>query len=263
MERLSFTETVHSTSNRLLWRLRSAVKFRRGGYSEAGVPDFVTPPGAKAVEKHYRLGALRKSLSTESYLKNLFTLCALENLLVFLEELPKKIQILEPGSQDFSRLPAIRLFFEAHGFSPEITGLELDAFPLLQSLHSRADKAEYYRQLLRPSADHFEAADFFQWQNPVHCILSFYPFVSPHPALAWGIPAEFGSAEKWVASFERNLREGGLLFVIHQGEWEENEFDRARENSALELVLREQVKCEFYPLPHPACVSIYRKSTSH
>ena len=259
MERLSFTETVHSKSNRLLWRLRSAMKFRRNAYAETGCPDLLVNGDAQELETHYRMGALRKFLNAETYLKNLYTLSVLEEMLLFLEEHGPEIDVLEPGSQDFARLPAMRLFFEAHGIQPKITALELDPYPVLNGLHSRADKAEYYRNILRPTADTYHAADFFLWRAKADCVLAFYPFVSPHPALAWGIPAEFGDAELWVESFVRTLRPNGLLLVVHQGEWEEREFDEARRDRPLQLLSRSQVAADFYPLPHPACVSIYRK----
>jgi hypothetical protein len=171
------------------------------------------------------------------------------------------IHIIEPGCQDFSRLPAIRAFCKHHGRLPTVEGLELDPFPLLSGFHSRADKAEYYLSLPGGQrTDTYNAGDFFlRDKKPADVILSFYPFVSPDPALAWGIPAEFGDAKKWAEAYVQNLQRGGLVLVVHQGSWEEEEFDRSRKHAPLEIIWRSRVDCPFYPLPHPACASVYRR----
>jgi hypothetical protein len=139
--------------------------------------------------------------------------------------------------------------------------MELDPYPVLSGFHSRADKAEYYLSL--PGGhrtDDYLAGDFFlRNSQPADLILSFYPFVSPDPALAWGIPAEFGDAKKWVDAYVQNLQKGGLVLAVHQGSWEEEEFDRARKDAPLEIIWRSRVDCPFYPLPHPACASVYRR----
>lgn len=260
METLSFTENLHSRSNRLFLQLRTALKFRRSGYRESGAEDLVLSPEARVLESRYGTGEFFAKLSSVNYLKNLSTLAWLENLQPFLDKLPEKIEILETGAQDFSRLPAIRKFFTLNHFSPTITGLELDPFPILTDLHSRADKADYYLSLAKNSGDKFLAGDFFKSALQADCILSFYPFVSANPALAWGLPAEFGSAEKWLEGFSRTLKPGGLLLVVHQGEWEEKEFDVARVNFPLELLTRTKANSTIFTLPHPPCLSVYQRT---
>ncbi|MGZ3710125.1 MAG: hypothetical protein ACXVBE_00135, partial [Bdellovibrionota bacterium] len=246
-------------SNRLFLQLRTALKFRRGGYSESGAEEMGLGLEAKRLETLYSLTPFRASLEEASYQKNLSTLSWLEELKPFLESLPKKPEILETGAQDFSRYPAMRRFFDKNGYSPKVTGLELDPYPVLTDFHSRADKAEYYLSVVKAPGDRFLAGDFFKSNLSADCILSFYPFVSAIPALVWGLPAEFGSAEKWVEGFLRSLRPGGILLVVHQGEWEEREFDLARADSALELLKRVKADAKILPLVHPPCLSVYRK----
>ncbi|MGE3260976.1 MAG: hypothetical protein AB7K68_04275 [Bacteriovoracia bacterium] len=260
METLSFTESLHSRSNRLFLQLRTALKFRRSGYRESGSEDLALSPEAGVLESRYGMGEFFTKLHSNNYLKNLSTLSWLENLQPFLGELPEQMEILETGAHDFSRLPAIRNFFTLNNFSPAITGLELDPFPILTDLHSRADKADYYISLTKNPGDKFLAGDFFKSALQADCILSFYPFVSANPALAWGLPAEFGSAEKWLEGFSRTLKPGGLLLVVHQGEWEEKEFDEARKNFPLELLARTEANSAILTLPHPPCLSVYRRT---
>ena len=253
-------ESLHSKRNRFFWRLRSALGFRRAGYKEAGDTSLPLTDEEKRLERRYGLVFLRPRLAPETYRKNLATLWVMEKTLPP-ELLPKgSFNVLEPGCQDFSRLPAIRAFFKRHGREPKVTGLELDPYPVLSNFHSRADKAEYYLSLGgRQSSDLFQAGDFFKWSRPAELVLSFYPFVSKDPALAWGIPEDFGDGAKWADAFVRILQPGGLVLVVHQGPWEEEEFDRARKGKPLEILWRSRVDCPFYPLPHPACASVYRR----
>lgn len=252
-------ENLHSAKNRFFWNLRSRIRFTRAGYKETGNAKISLSPEESWLEEDYNFSAYRTYLSEDNYRKNLWTLSLLDGLLEpHLSQRYLPLEILEPGCQDFSRLPALRAFFRKQGLAPRITGLELDPFPVLHDFHSRWDKAKYYLNCEK-SADRYLDADFFQWHRSVDLICCFYPFVSTHPALAWGIPAKFGNPVQWLESFTRNLRKGGFLLVVHQGEWEEEDFDTAREGFPLELLEREKITSRFYPLPHPACASVYRR----
>jgi hypothetical protein len=163
------------------------------------------------------------------------------------------LEILEPCCQDFVRLPALRSFFK----NAKITGVEIDAYVPLEGFHSRWDHAQYYVSLANDGAQ-YVAADFFTYHSQADLILCFYPFVVPAPALAWGLPAEVASGKKWVESFVRNLRRGGQVLVVHQGAWEEEEFDRARRDSPLQIVARKALNCPFFPSKHPMHATLYR-----
>jgi hypothetical protein len=259
MERL--TEEFRSKRNRLFWRLREKVQFRREGYAERGDLDPLSDPEASRLESAYELKSVKKDLSPAVYQKNLATLWILERMLGTVEFSAGNLQVLEPGCQDFARLPSLRAYFRNRGLDPRITGLEVDAYPLLAGFHSRADKARYYLSLARGAReDRYLAQDFFRWEKSAELLLCFYPFVSTNPALAWGLPKEFGAPAEWVRAFERCLPTGGRLLVVHQGPWEEEAFDEARRGSKLSLLDRRPVDCPFYPLPHPACASLYVKT---
>lgn len=260
MERL--TEELRSRRNRLFWKLREKLRFSREGYRETGNEETRFDPEAARLEMQYALGFLKGRIAAPVYLKNLATLWILERMLDGVTLPPRDFNVLEPGCQDFARLPALRAYLRDRRCEPRITGVEVDAFPVLEGFHSRADKARYYLSLPPGAgADRYEARDFFRWGDPAYLVFCFYPFVSSNPALAWGLPKEFGRAKEWVEAFERNLVAGGYLMVVHQGDWEEEAFDEAREGSTLELVKRANVDCPFYPLPHPACASVYRKGS--
>jgi hypothetical protein len=259
MDGTSLTESLHSAKNRIFWNVRSRLRFRRAGYKEDGISGLLLSDTEQKLERNYELDLYADYLADSTYKKNLWTLCVLDRILApQLRHNHLPLEILEPGCQDFSRLPALRSFFRKQGLRPRITGLEIDPFPLLHDFHSRWDKAKYYLNFEK-SADRYLDADFFGWQESADLICCFYPFVSTHPALAWGLPAKFGDSKPWIEGFIRNLRPGGLLLVVHQGEWEEEDFDKAREGKPLRLLHREAFELPFYPLPHPACASVYRR----
>jgi len=242
-------ESMHSFRNELGFWARRKIRFSRGGYSEQNQAQL--PSEAMGLAKKYALEPSFPHLSQDSILKNLSTLLWLEEMGI------NRISdsILEVGCQDFSRLPALRAYFSPN--HPHILGIELDAYPILQGFHSRKDKAEYFCSLAPKSE--YRCQDFFTFREPHSLVLSFYPFVSLHPALAWGLPSRYGDATQWVQAFERNLKPKGFLFVVHQGKWEEDCFDEVRRGARLELVNRKVLSTELYPLPHPPHGSLYRR----
>ncbi len=255
----SLGESFQSVKNRMFWNLRSCLRFTRGGYLETGAAELELSALERKIESRFAIAPGKSYLSAENYRKNLRTLQLLDFALApHLRAGHPPVEILEPGCQDFSRLPALRAFFRKQEMHARITGLELDPFPVLHDFHSRMDKAKYYLNS-ESSADRYFAFDFFRWQEPADLICCFYPFVSTHPALAWGIPATFGNPVPWLKGFTRNLRPNGLLLVVHQGEWEEADFDEARPGYPLRLLQREHLDCAFFPSPYPACVSVYRR----
>jgi hypothetical protein len=307
---MSFYDRLRSFLNSFLWWLRRSLRFRRPGYTES----LAEPPRfsdeAARLNSHYQMDAVSKRLSAFNGARNLSTLWYLEQM--FGDRLwPKELTLLEPGCQEFVRLPAWRQYFKTGNVRAKIIGIEVDPFPILHDLHSRWDRAQYYISLEDDAAE-YVGADFFNWDggkatsrrggspdssqhsekvtsltresrgftatgdnqinsdNSYHvenyhsqaqAIFCFYPFVSVEPALAWGLPAHFASAEKWIESFQRNLEVGGTLLLVHQGEWEEKDFDRAREklHSTLQLTERKILECPFFKTAHPMCASVYIK----
>lgn len=242
-------ESMHSFRNELALWARQKIRFSRAGYSEKSQPNLAYE--ALLLARKYALEPLLPLLSQDTILKNLSTLLWLEEMGI------NRISesVLEVGCQDFSRLPALRAYFSPN--HPQILGIELDAYPLLQDFHSRKDKADYFCSLATKSE--YRCQDFFTFREPHSLVLSFYPFVSLHPALAWGLPSRYGDAGQWLQSFERNLKPKGFLFVVHQGKWEEDCFDEVRRGARLELVERKVLSTELYSLPHPPHGSLYRR----
>lgn len=214
-------------------------------------------PEAREINERYSFTNIGQKLAPHHWHRNLATLWYLEDMFRDIP-LPRRLHVLEPGCQNFSRLPSLRTFFGGSGREATFTGIELDAFVPIRGFYSLWDHAQYYMSLGDDGAE-FLADDFFKFYRPSEVIVCFYPFVSAAPALAWGLPATIAGAEKWIAAFERNLNPGGYVFVVHQGPWEEQDFDEARKGSHLQLVRRHELKCPFFSTKHPAHGSLYQK----
>lgn len=242
--------------------MRSLIKFRRGKYSEqtSDIPRLTTE--AEKINIEYKLNEIGPKLSPPNWHRNLATIWFFEQMFLNISW-PKKIQILEPACQNFSRLPAIKYYFNKLHIHSKITGIEVDPYVPLKGFVSYWDQAQYYMRLI-PEGSQYVGADFFKFNLKSDLIICFYPFVSPEPALAWGLPARFANAESWITSFIRNLKNEGYAFVVHQGDWEQVDFDKAvSKYPALILKKRMVLSCPFFKTKYPAYGSIYQLRDIH
>lgn len=271
---LSLSDKLRSRWNAAFFWLRNRVGYRRGNYQEN------IAPGSEPTEWSSRLSPaeLNRTQKYESLLGETAAVLSLPSqqrtwaTLDLLAAIPNKIWLqwkstlptqepllMDAGCQDFSRAPAIQAFIRNLGLVPHLTGIELDAYGMLGSIHSRADRADFFARISGNAR--FQVGDFFSL-DPTHrynTIFCFYPFVSPHPALAWGLPYEFGDAGKWIRAIERNLAKNGLAVMVHQGAWEEEEFRNAliKAESSLRIAFSAELQEVFEPHPHPTRLGVY------
>lgn len=250
-------DIVRSAWNSFWFFIRNFLKWSRSGYSEATTVTPVFHPEAEKVNSRYRFSDMGRRLSPANWHRNLATLWYFEKMLSEID-FSSEVQVLEPGCQNFSRLPAIDHYMTYRNWKGAVVGLELDAYVPVQKLYSLYDHAQYYRSLIARKTL-FTAADFFKSQERADLIVCFYPFVSKAPALAWGIPAIYASADKWIDSFLNNLKPQGYVLVVHQGDWEQKDFDEARAHRSLKLLKREELVCPFFKTKYPAHFSLYQK----
>jgi hypothetical protein len=256
-----------SLRNEIFLKMRSRMRFARRGYREIGTESGTGLEEDTILERNiiaaFAFKQRRMVLSPLQWKRNLATLWLLNCFTKWSEvSMVKGSPLLEVGCQDFSRLPALKHFFQNLGCSAPVHGLELDPFPVLSDLHSRWDRAQYYISLMKSDGknpDQYFAGDFFTWEKKTWGLLCFFPFVTPGPALSWGLPQRFGQVEKWLKSIDRCLENHGFLFVVHQGDEEEKIFDEARHELApfLKLLERKQLSCPFWLPKKPSCASLY------
>lgn len=261
-------EKLRSRLNGIFLTSRQGLAFSRAGYREMtteaavalwkGHLDPLAQRAVADIEREFATAAWREFANLESYRKNLATLWILQTM--FSGTGPVNVRVaIDAGTQDFARAPALTAFLRRTSPFARLTGIELDAYPPLMNGHSRFDIARHFCQHVEGAR--YVAGNFFEWKDPADFASCFYPFVSPHPALAWGLPKHFGDARAWAETLVRVLRPGAFALVVHQGDWEEAEFDEARAAFARELALqkREELRCPFYPARFTAQVSLYKR----
>jgi hypothetical protein len=139
--------------------------------------------------------------------------------------------VLDVGSRNGSYLPALsRSCPEA-----KIIGIELDGGRRYWNGYRRCDYGEAHANALRCQGRgvHYLWKNFHDLsatslgleQERAVLITLFYPFVSPSPCAAWGLPSRFAdypSLLRKLDSYGKRKAPHGLTTIIaaHQGEWE-------------------------------------------
>lgn len=174
--------------------------------------------------------------------------------------LKPNLQAAEFGAHTFSRAPALMELLRKIHPIPNLSGFELAPFPSPFSLHSVYDIARHNCRSV-PNTKYAQA-DYRKIRDKFDVIFCFYPFVSPDPAHAWGIPKNFSSANDFFSSLARCLHTRGIAIVVHQGAWEQKIADDmlSRPNIMLErLSPPMEYRCCYLPTEHSAFISIYRR----
>ena len=158
------------------------------------------------------------------------------------------LRILDAGCHDFSRAEALHEFFREQ--KPVLTGVDADP----HFVGSRAKR----RARTLPNTTYLRA-DIFHWmpEEPFHFITAFFPFVSPHPALAWGLPHSWGDPHLWIQALERCLAPEGAVLTSHQGDREEREFAEAIQNSSLQTIFRCELPGRATESLHPIRIGLH------
>lgn len=226
--------------NTLDFNLRKTLKFSRKNYQEP-VDDlthcFMDNAELQQLEqallKQYPLlQQLKSSCSLQRYFENLSLLDELNQLrpaTTFQET--SALNVLEIGVKNWSTLPALAAFVEAHTakHSWQITGLEVDCWRLYPNGYSRWGYLQTYlkqvQSWLTPNQQTITAieADFLSWIPPqrfdwIVCVL---PFVFEEPHRAWGLPKRLFNPQQFFKQlFENCLTKDGQVILINQGQAE-------------------------------------------
>jgi SAM-dependent methyltransferase len=223
---------LRAPGNALGFLLRRRLAWSRGeceleNENKAGLfafLDWTERSAAEARERElharYGLAALHARSSRQHYCENLALLEALERLCTG-QELPTRgygpLRALDVGCGVFQYATALARFLARH--SPagvELRGLEVDAHGIYRDGHARADHARAHARLAGAGVT-FESADFLAraWSG-LDVVTLFYPFLTRHALLAWGLPLSFFRPHTLLAHAAASLVPGGALVVANQ-----------------------------------------------
>lgn len=254
-ELLSPLDLLRVPGNALGFLVRRRLSWSRGPVELANEPkealfEWLAPAArgeaeatARALDARYDLAALRARSSRLHYCENLALLAGLERL-VGARELPASPdgvrRALDVGCGLFQYATALQRFLARGTRGPacalELRAIELDARGLHRDGHSRADHARAHAHLAGPGVS-FEEADFLARTFPPQDVVTlFYPFLTRHALLAWGLPLACLRPRELFAHAVATLRPGGWLLVVNQTSTERELLTKRRAGLDVELV---------------------------
>jgi hypothetical protein len=200
-----------------------------GEPDDAGdAPDPSDPAAGEAREaalrRQYRLQPLFDASTAALYRKNLYLIDILEQAAkdLAVPEGPRGISALDVGSQDWHYVFGLERWLRFAG-SPQrpegrpvaLRGVEVDGYGIYPDFHSRKDYARAYAAQTGNPEVTYEVGDILDAAGGgLDLITIFYPFVTRHHLLLWGLPLRFFRPAQLLAKTAALLKPGGLLLVF-------------------------------------------------
>lgn len=219
---------LRAPGNALGFIARRRVRWSRGTATLAdedkvGLFDSPYVVRERELRERYDLTALHATSTRLHYAENVALLDGLERLLGA-ATLPLgpdgTLRGLDVGSGAFVYATALQRFLARGGTGPErvvhLRGLEVDGHGVYRDGHSRADHARAHVRLAGPLVT-YEVGDVLAADAEEHDVVTcFYPFLTRHALLAWGLPLRLFRPRELLAQLARSVRPGGLLVIANQ-----------------------------------------------
>ena len=256
-EKPAWQQRLRSLRNDLSLRIAASLTISRGVFVEQGCGELQRLTSDQA----WRIAGLREkyavrfevSLSRETSLNNYAYLELLDRAWAQTGASPAGGAIQsDVGCGSFWYAAALQAFFQPQA----LTGYEVDAFRRYANAHTRLDYGQGYAQTLPNTA--FRCADYLAVQESVERISCWFPFVSAHAILAWGLPLKLLNPERLFSKIAGNLRSGGGFLMVNHGT---AEAEIAAALCAAAGLTREWSWVEHMPLrprPQPPAISYWR-----
>lgn len=232
---------LRAPATEFAFALRSRLRWSRGRVTLANEDKgelfaFLPPAERAAAERrahHWRrwpeLQRLAGQSSRTTWLDALARLDGLERL-VGAHPLPVggdgMLRALDVGCGDFRYATALAAFLARQGRrsgeAPRrvvLRGIELDGHGIHRDGHARADHAAAHAELAMGGGGdvHFQVADFTRRRWPEQDVVTmFFPFLSAHACLQWGVPLSRLRPRRLLARAVAAVRPGGWLLVVDQ-----------------------------------------------
>jgi hypothetical protein len=214
-------------------------------YLESGQAQSKAEAREAELNQRYQLAPLAKNSTAALYRKNLYLLDTLETVtedLPCLKENAIHVKALDIGSQDWHYVFGLERWLRFKNRpvrrSVSLTGIELDGYGIYADFHSRHNYAQAYVEQTENPAVHYQIGDFLKVKEGAYDIISiFYPFVTRHQILLWGLPLRFFSPKNFLEHAAALTKVGGCLLVYCHSQLEQNLFlEFGRSIPALTLV---------------------------
>ncbi len=211
----SLPQRLRSLRNRVSLHISNSIRFSRGDHVELPCGQLsVSDPAQRS-----RIGALQfkyaarfeSRMTQETSLNNYAYLDLLDRAWGASGQTPPRASVMaDVGCASFWYAAALQTFFRPR----RLTGYELEAYRRYANGHTRQDYARGYTRLWPETA--FRGEDYRLVSESADLITCWFPFVSPDPILAWGLPLNLLKPKELLLRVAANLAaDGGFLMVNH------------------------------------------------
>jgi hypothetical protein len=217
---IRWSQRWRSLRNEWTLRIAARIRYSRGVFVETACGALSGQPAARAArieELALRHGArFEEWLSENSSLNNYAYLDLLDRAFALAGSdiralLPASPQMADVGCANFWYASALQVFFRPR----RLDGYDVEAFRRYANGHTRQDYASGYAQ--RWPETRFHGMDYGQVSTPSDLITCWYPFLTPQPLLAWGLPLNLLKPKELFQKMADNLSPGGGLFMVNHG----------------------------------------------
>lgn len=242
---------------------------------------------AAKILSQFQLQSLFQFSTKVLYSKNLYLLDTLEKategLLLFPEN-QKSISALDIGSQDWHYVFGLERWLRFHNSSSrrsdsaseveplsitkgrevKLTGIELDGYGIYSNFHSRKDYALAYAKQTENNFIHYKVVDFLKHvDRELDVVTLFYPFVTRHHLLLWGLPLHFFLPEQIINHAAKITKKNGSFIVYCHTKKEQQIFvNLTKKTGSFELLREGKLSSnlvDFYQEVDERCFSIWKK----
>ncbi len=179
----------------------------------------------------YHLEPLHARSTAARYRKNLYLIDILEQAAAGLDLPPRSgatLKALDVGSQDWHYAFGLERWLRYGNGGPraaekrepearqaELCGVEVDGYGIYPDLRSRKDYALAYADQTGNPKVTYEVLDFRRWKGaPVDILTWFYPFVTRHHLLLWGLPVGLYDPAGLLVRAAAAIKPGGWMLVF-------------------------------------------------
>jgi SAM-dependent methyltransferase len=212
----SLLQRLRSLRHGFWYGVSERIRWSRGAFAETPAREF--PPGGR--EQSERIAALRERYQVQFELR--MSAATSINNYEYLDILdrgwgeaglqqPAGGVLCDIGCASFWYAPTLQAFFRP----ARMVGVEVEGHRLLKGGRSRIDYAAGYLAPL-PEAK-FVVADYADYEDPADLITAWFPFLTPAAILAWRLPLSLLAPARLFRQIRRNLRPGGLFFMVNHG----------------------------------------------
>ena len=136
--------------------------------------------------------------------------------------MPDPLEVIDIGPSHWFYIHALWSFCTSYQATSSrkvhIRGYEVDPYRVYADFHSRYDHAQAHMAGL--DGVEFIPRAFSSGQPPADLITMFFPFVFDRDHLEWGLPLSIFKPIDLLQHARNNLKPGGVLLVVNQGEAE-------------------------------------------